>query len=86
MTNFVAQTRDNKISKMPYAYEDNTILCAFMATHQPTVWMGDYGYVSVMPQIGPLNLLPNDRALSFTHENEISKPYHYESDYGCGFR
>ena len=25
MTNFVAQTRENKISEMPYVYEDNTV-------------------------------------------------------------
>lgn len=76
MTNFVAQTRENKISEMPYVYEDTTIK-GFMATHQPTVWMGDYGYVSVMPQIGELKLLPNDRALPFSHNNEISKPHYY---------
>jgi len=76
MTNFVAQTRENKISEMPYVYEDKTIK-GFMATHQPTVWMGDYGYVSVMPQIGELKLLPNDRALPFSHKNEVSKPYYY---------
>ena len=76
MTNFVAQSRENKISKMSYAYEDSTIH-GFMATHQPTVWMGDYGYVSVMPQVGELKLLPNERALPFTHDNEISKPHYY---------
>ncbi|MEQ9581087.1 MAG: hypothetical protein RIM68_02850, partial [Arenibacter sp.] len=30
MTNFVAQTRENKISEMPYVFEDNTIQ-GFMA-------------------------------------------------------
>lgn len=76
MTNFVAQTRENKISEMPYVYEDSSIK-GFMATHQPTVWMGDYGYVSIMPQIGDLKLLPNDRALPFSHKDEISKPNYY---------
>lgn len=76
MTNFVAQTQENKISKMPYAYEDKTIH-GFMATHQPTVWMGDYGYVSVMPQTGKLKLLPKERAMPFSHENEIANPYYY---------
>ena len=76
MTNFVAQTRENKISEMPYVYEDNTIK-GFMATHQPTVWMGDYGYVSIMPQIGALKLLPNDRALPFSRDSEVSKPHYY---------
>ena len=81
MTNFVAQTRENKISEMPYVYEDNTIQ-GFMATHQPTVWMGDYGYVSVMPQVGTLKLLPKDRALPFTHKEEISKPNYYSVSMG----
>jgi predicted alpha-1,2-mannosidase len=76
MTNFVAQTRENKISEMPYVYEDKTIK-GFMATHQPTVWMGDYGYVSIMPQIGDLKLLPNDRALPFSRDSEVSKPHYY---------
>jgi len=76
MTNFLAQTRQNKISKMPYAYEDNAIH-GFMASHQPTVWMGDYGYVSVMPQTGKLKLLPEQRAMSFSHDNEIVTPYYY---------
>jgi len=76
MTNFVAQTSENKISKMPYVYEDNSVL-GFMATHQPTVWMGDYGYVSIMPQIGDLKLLPKERALQYSHDDEVSKPYYY---------
>jgi len=39
MTNFVAQTDQNKISRMPYVYDDHYIM-GFLATHQPTVWMG----------------------------------------------
>ncbi len=76
MTNFVAQTCENKISRMMYVYEDSTIL-GFMATHQPTVWMGDYGYVSVMPQVGLLRVLPEERAAAFTHADEVSTPYYY---------
>ena len=76
MTNFVAQTSENKISRMPYVYEDTSVL-GFMATHQPTVWMGDYGYVSVMPQIGALKPLPKERALLYSHNDEVSKPHYY---------
>ena len=76
MTNFVAQTCENKISRMPYVYEDTQIM-GFLATHQPTVWMGDYGYVSVMPQVGELKVLPDQRALNFSHSDEISKPHYY---------
>ena len=76
MTNFVAQTCENQIGRMPYVYEDTRIM-GFLATHQPTVWMGDYGYVSVMPQIGDLKVLPEQRALHFSHSDEISTPQYY---------
>jgi predicted alpha-1,2-mannosidase len=76
MTNFVAQTGESKMSRMNYFYEDSSII-GFLASHQPTVWMGDYGYVSVMPQLGDLKVLPQDRAMKFNHANEISKPYYY---------
>ena len=76
MTTFVAQTGENKISRMTYYYDDKTI-CGFLATHQPTVWMGDYGYVSVMPGVGPLKVLPKDRALPFNHQQEIATPSYY---------
>ena len=76
MTNFVAQTGENKMSRMNYFYEDTSII-GFLASHQPTVWMGDYGYVSVMPQTGKLKVLPKERALTFSHQNETSTPYYY---------
>lgn len=76
MTNFLAQTGENKMGRTAYVYEDKTIM-GFLASHQPTVWMGDYGYVSVMPQVGELRLLPDERALPFNHSDEITKPYYY---------
>src|SRR5258708_12294338 len=39
--------------------------------------MGDYGYVSVMPQVGELKLLPKERALTFSHKDEVTRPYYY---------
>ncbi|MBB5343776.1 putative alpha-1,2-mannosidase [Edaphobacter lichenicola] len=39
MTNWTAQTRQNKISVTSYAYEDRTI-SGFIGTHQPAIWMG----------------------------------------------
>ncbi len=76
MTNFVAQTGESFMSRMNYFYEDSSII-GFLASHQPTVWMGDYGYVSVMPQLGGLKVLPKGRALSFSHKNEVSTPHYY---------
>ncbi|HTL10473.1 MAG TPA: GH92 family glycosyl hydrolase, partial [Chitinophagaceae bacterium] len=76
MTNFVAQTGEHYMSRMNYFYEDSSII-GFLASHQPTVWMGDYGYVSVMPQLGALKVLPEARAMRFHHANEKSAPYFY---------
>lgn len=77
MTNFLPQTRQNKMGSMAYVYEDKEII-GFMASHQPTVWMGDYGYVSLMPQTGnEIKYLPEERGLAFDHADETSTPYYY---------
>ncbi|MBQ0114599.1 MAG: GH92 family glycosyl hydrolase [Bacteroidales bacterium] len=77
MTNFTAQTWENRIGDMPYYYEDPTII-GFLATHQPSVWMGDYGYVSLMPQTGKdVKTAANERAMKFSHKDEKATPYRY---------
>lgn len=43
MTQWCAATRVNGISRTCYHYDDNRLI-GFMATHQPAVWMGDYGF------------------------------------------
>lgn len=77
MTTFTPQTGENCIGRVSYLYEDSTII-GFIASHQPTVWMGDYGYVSVMPLIGELKVLPQQRKLKFNHKNEFVSPYLYK--------
>src|ERR1700744_3638150 len=83
MTNFLAQTGESKMGRTSYVYEDKTIM-GFLASHQPTVWRGDYGYVSVMPQVGDLKVLPADRALPFDHASEVTRPYYYSVLLGAG--
>ena len=83
MTNFLAQTGESKMGRTSYVYEDKTIM-GFLASHQPTVWMGDYGYVSLMPQVGELKVLPADRALPFDHASEVTRPYYYSVLLGAG--
>ena len=51
MTDWTPQTRQNKISVTSYNYDDEDI-SGFIGTHQPAIWIGDYGYVTVMPQTG----------------------------------
>ena len=76
MTSWVAQTRLNKISITSYNYDDKTI-SGFIGTHQPAVWMGDYGYVTIVPQSGPLRTKPEERAVAFRHEDETARPDFY---------
>src|SRR6202051_4924237 len=61
-TNWTAQTRQNRISVSSYAYGD-TYIQGFIGTHQPAIWMGDYGYVMLMPWIGSINYAPEARRL-----------------------
>jgi predicted alpha-1,2-mannosidase len=81
MTNWTAQTRQNRISVSSYAYED-TYIQGFIGTHQPAIWMGDYGYVTLMPEIGPVNYAPEARRLAFTRQDEVSTPYYYSVKMG----
>lgn len=76
MTNWTAQTRQNKISVVSYEYDDATI-SGFIGTHQPAIWMGDSGYVTLMPQVGELRTTPEARQLAFSHEEETAKPDFY---------
>ena len=76
MTNWTAQTRQNKVSGVSYKYEDTTI-SGFIGTHQPAIWMGDYGYVTLMPEIDDIKIKPEDRKLEFTHSDEIARPDYY---------
>ena len=83
MTNWTAQTRQNRISVTSYAYEDTQIQ-GFIGTHQAAIWMGDYGYVTLMPEIGGINYAPEARQQPFSHDDETSTPYYYAVTMGKG--
>jgi predicted alpha-1,2-mannosidase len=76
MTDWTPQTRQNKVSGVSYKYEDTTI-SGFIGTHQPAIWMGDYGYVTLMPEIDSVRTAPDDRKLPFTHADEVTHPDYY---------
>jgi putative alpha-1,2-mannosidase len=73
MTDWTPQTRQNRLSVTSYKYEDSTI-SGFIGTHQPAIWMGDYGYVTVVPEIDHLKITPEDRKLPFSHRQETVEP------------
>jgi predicted alpha-1,2-mannosidase len=79
MTDWTPQTRQNKVSVTSYNYDDHSI-SGFIGTHQPAIWMGDYGYVVVMPQTGPLRVSPDARKLPYRHNLEEAHPDYYRVD------
>src|SRR5947208_15401347 len=76
MTNWTPQTRQNKISITSYEYEDAAIT-GFIGTHQPAIWMGDYGSITLMPPVRELRTAPEARRLAFSHSDETAKPDYY---------
>ncbi len=76
MTNWTPQTRQNKISITSYEHDD-TAIAGFIGTHQPAIWMGDYGYITLMPQVGELRTTPEARQLAFSHSDETANPDYY---------
>ena len=76
MTSWTAQTRQNKISVTSYNYDDTTV-SGFIGTHQPAIWMGDYGYVTLVPEIGELKTTSDARKLPYDHKTEEAHPDYY---------
>src|SRR5437588_4975589 len=76
MTNWTAQTRQNFISASSYNYGDTTI-SGFIGTHQPAIWMGDFGYVTIVPELDEIKTSPEGSKLKFTHADEQTTPYYY---------
>ncbi len=82
-TNWTAQTRQNSISVSSYAFEDTTI-SGFIGTHQPAIWMGDYGYVTLTPEVGAIKTSQQERKLPFSRQREITTPYYYSVELDAG--
>ena len=72
-TQWTPATRDVEIGTRPYHFSD-TRITGFVGTHQPAVWMGDYGYVKLMPGVGVPAL---GQELPFRHEEEKAGPDRY---------
>ena len=83
MTNWTAQTRQNKLGGVSYKYEDTSI-SGFIGTHQPAIWMGDYGYLTLIPEVGALKINPDERKMAFSHSDEIARPDYYSVSTSAG--
>jgi predicted alpha-1,2-mannosidase len=76
MTTWTPQTRQSRASVASYNYADTRIQ-GFIGTHQAAIWMGDYGYVTLVPELGDIKYAPEARSLPFVHSDEITTPYYY---------
>lgn len=83
MTQWCAATRLNGISHTMYRRCDS-VLIGFMGTHQPAIWMGDYGFMTLMPQSGELKIKATDRQVRLEHGKEVATPYYYKVSYASG--
>lgn len=72
---FSAQTGRNG-DGWKYQYSATTIR-GFQLTHQCSPWVRDYATISLMPQTGVLKVNEEERAVGFSHENEIAYPHYY---------
>ncbi len=50
------------------------------ATHQPSIWIRDYGDFLIMPVVGSWEGSRKDRASAFSRDPEIARPYYYSVD------
>jgi len=76
MTHWTPMTQENDISRLPYRFEQKTLI-GFMGSHQPTVWMGDYGFLTLLPETGARRIRPQERGLPMVPGSESAKPYCY---------
>lgn len=60
-----------------YQWEADKIR-GFSQSHQCSPWCGDYAVYSLMPVTDRLTVNQDDRACSFSHDNEIGKPHFYK--------
>jgi len=68
--------------------ENRPRLQALSLSHQPSPWMGDRQTFQIMPSSASGQPDPDrkNRALAFSHEHEVAKPYTYRVDFDNGIR
>ncbi|PCH41790.1 glycoside hydrolase family 92 protein [Wolfiporia cocos MD-104 SS10] len=69
MTRWTAQTDVNYVSVLPYNYT-HTSIHGFQGTHQPAIWMGESGTVTVAPGMGTVKDLFDARGLEIAYDED----------------
>jgi len=61
-------------------------LQGFRVSHESSTWGNDYGWIALMPQLGPPVAEPAGRRQPFRHADEIARPDYYSVLLGNGIR
>ncbi|MCB9234962.1 MAG: glycoside hydrolase family 92 protein [Bacteroidia bacterium] len=81
MTHWTPLTHYPHIAWCGYHYNTHRII-GFRGSHKPAMWMGDYGYVTLMPGTGRVKVGSLARSKHFSHKREESHPYLYKVELG----
>lgn len=60
-----------------FYYFMRNYLEGFRISHEPSIWIGDYGMFHIWPEMDTVETDPTNRKVSFSHDHEIAKPYQY---------
>jgi predicted alpha-1,2-mannosidase len=74
LTAWAPQTADTP--RWFYYWRSNTCQ-GVRATHQPSVWIADYGSFTIMPMTGAPEPAAQKRASEFSHDEEVARPDYY---------
>ncbi|BCJ55156.1 alpha-1 2-mannosidase [Actinoplanes sp. NBRC 14428] len=92
--NFWTPMTDANTTRWLYEYHrsnnaaNRPTIQAFSSSHQPSPWMGDRQTFQLMPSAatGTPDADRQKRALSFSHDNEVAKPYYYGVTFDNGIK
>ncbi|GAC96181.1 glycosyl hydrolase [Pseudozyma hubeiensis SY62] len=72
----VPMTRENLVSGCAY-HDNDTVNIGFLASRQPAIWMGDYGFATVFGGQGEVKLGKHERGHSYSQADEFVAPFKY---------
>ncbi|SJX61868.1 uncharacterized protein SRS1_12852 [Sporisorium reilianum f. sp. reilianum] len=77
----VPMTRENLVSGCAY-HDNDTVNIGFLASRQPAIWMGDYGFATVFAGQGEVKLDKHERGHKYDRSQEYVSPFKYAVSMG----
>ncbi|SPO21972.1 uncharacterized protein UTRI_10066 [Ustilago trichophora] len=72
----VPMTRENLVSGCAY-HDNDTVNIGFLASRQPAIWMGDYGFATLFGGHGEVKLGKHERGHKYDRSQEYVSPFKY---------